>query len=55
MHSDVSNAISYWMIHSSHLTDWDALKQAYSLGSQDKYLNSDLSLREAFILKAIKE
>jgi hypothetical protein len=51
---DKGAAVSFMLVHSSSITVSDALAQAYSLGSADKYQDVALLLR-GLILRAFKE
>ena len=43
--ADKSGSMSFWLVYSSKITVVDALAQAYTLGSEDKFENAALLLR----------
>ena len=43
--ADKSGSMSFWLVYSSKITVVDALAQAYTLGSKDKFENAALLLR----------
>ncbi|XP_068202843.1 uncharacterized protein [Palaemon carinicauda] len=49
---DKLDAISFWLVYNSNISVNDALAQAYTLGSKDKYQNAALLLRSN-ILQAL--
>ena len=44
-----SNVVSFWLLYSSNISVIDALAQAYTLGSNDKYEDAALLLREKIL------
>ena len=45
--ADKSGSVSFWLVYSSKITVVDALAQAYTLGSEDKFENAALFLRSS--------